>query len=383
MRKIKQSIIITAALALILPTAALTAPPAIPLLVYGNASIDGKAAPVGTVITAEINNAKVAETTVAKEGKYYIDIPDGSVNENKTIVFKINGSQAGNCLCSNVNSVPSMKLDLSIAAAEPESEPAPTPAPSGGGGGSANPPSPPEPPTDEDEPLLEDDEPLTQEPEGILEEEEEEVIVLGVEADYRTIQLNKIINEAGYIWKGDASVIAGNMAVGRDPKAEVSGYNKYTSSLISGMDGLEQSNIYAITNFIVYGTPTTEILGAGERAGVLNSYKSAFDRLPGTESEWQDAIKIANGRWPNERSETAETKAKKEFKKVYLREPDMDNPNDNAAVTVIAYGLRPDARNLDSEKAGILTFKHIYGYNPSSATDWDIVRAIAYSGAVR
>ncbi|MCG2700903.1 hypothetical protein L6267_01930 [Candidatus Parcubacteria bacterium] len=209
------------------------------------------------------------------------------------------------------------------------------------------------------------------------------VIVLGAETDYRAVQLEKILNEAGYVWIGDAGVVSANMSINRKPEEEVNGYNKYTVSLIKGVDGLEQSNIYAITNFIVYGTPTTKILGAGERAGVLNSYKSAFGKLPTTESEWQDAIKIANGRWPNERSEAAETKAKQEFKKVYLREPDMDNPNDNAAVTVIAYGLRPDNRNLDSERAGILTFKHIYGHNPVSATDWDVVRAIAYSGAVR
>ena len=61
----------------------------------------------------------------------------------------------------------------------------------------------------------------------------------------------------------------------------------------------------------------------------------------------------------------------------------MENSNDNAAVTIIAYGLRSDSRNLGSEKAGIKSFKHIYGYNPESAIDWDIVRAIAYSGATR
>ena len=173
------------------------------------------------------------------------------------------------------------------------------------------------------------------------------------------------------------------MNTNRDSDAENNGYNKYTVALINDIDGLEQSNIYAITNFVVYGTETTKILGAGERAGVINSYKSAFGKLPTTESEWQDVIKIANGRWPNEKSKTAEVNAKIEFKKVYKREADMNNPNDNAAVTIISYGLRSDVRNLDSEKAGILTFKHIYGYNPSSATDWDIVRAIAYSGAVR
>jgi len=214
-------------------------------------------------------------------------------------------------------------------------------------------------------------------------EDGEEVIVLGLEADYRAIQLEKILDEASYIWTGDANIIADKMGVKRDPEAEVDVYNKYVRSLIDGVDGLSQSDIYALTNFILYGTETTKILGAGERAGVLNSYKAAFGKLPTTESEWQDVIKIANGRWPAERSEQAETRAKEEFAKVYLRAPNMDNPNDNAAVTIIAYGLRPADRNLESEKKAIEIFEDIFKYNPSSATDWDIVRAIAYSGAVR
>jgi hypothetical protein len=61
----------------------------------------------------------------------------------------------------------------------------------------------------------------------------------------------------------------------------------------------------------------------------------------------------------------------------------MNNPKDNAAVTVMTYGLRPAIRNMDSEKSAILIFEAIYDYAPSSAQDWDIVRAIAYSGAVR
>ena len=84
-----------------------------------------------------------------------------------------------------------------------------------------------------------------------------------------------------------------------------------------------------------------------------------------------------------ERSEAAENKALAEFKKVYKRGPNRQNPHDDAAVTVIAYGLRPAKRNLNSEAAAIRIFKAIYGYNPSGATDWDITRAIAYSGATR
>ena len=150
----------------------------------------------------------------------------------------------------------------------------------------------------------------------------------------------------------------------------------------------EQANLglnskYSLAYFIYNYTATTKRLGAGERAGVINSYRSVFNKFPHTESGWQDVIKIANGRWPSERNDDKEQEAYKFFGKIYLREPDRSNFNDNAAVTVITYGLRPANRNMDSEKAGIRIFKAIYGYNPESAVDWDIVRAIAYSGATR
>jgi hypothetical protein len=116
---------------------------------------------------------------------------------------------------------------------------------------------------------------------------------------------------------------------------------------------------------------------------VLNSYRAAFGKIPTTAAEWQDLVKIANGRWPQERNTKAEDNAKVIFKKIYKRDPNMNQPNDNAAVTVVAYGLRPAKRNLNSEKTGIIFFKYIFKYAPSSATDWDIVRTIAYSGAKR
>lgn len=141
---------------------------------------------------------------------------------------------------------------------------------------------------------------------------------------------------------------------------------------------------YSIANFIHEGTETTKILGSGERAGVINSFMEAFGKAPETESNWQDVIKIANGRWPKEVNNTKEEKTKNEiFKKIYKRAPDMTNANDNAAVTIITYGLRPVARNMESEKTGIRIFRGIYGYNPSSASDWDVARAITYSGAKR
>ena len=115
---------------------------------------------------------------------------------------------------------------------------------------------------------------------------------------------------------------------------------------------LSDDQKYAIAYFIHNGTQTTVVLGAGERTGVLNSYLSVFDKLPREENEWQDVIKIANGRWPTERNTAAEKDAEsKFFTVVYKHAADMSNPHDNAAVTVIAYGLRPADRNLDSEKA--------------------------------
>jgi hypothetical protein len=147
---------------------------------------------------------------------------------------------------------------------------------------------------------------------------------------------------------------------------------------------LSEKDKNAISYFIHSGTPTTIMLGTGERAGVLNSYLSVFEKLPRNELEWQDVIKIGNGRWPEERNPESEKKASDDFfAAIYQRRPDMQNPNDNAAVTVIAYGLRPAKRNMESEKNAILIYRSIFKKVPVLASDWDIVRAIAYSGATR
>ncbi|MFC1678362.1 hypothetical protein ACFLZ9_01375 [Patescibacteria group bacterium] len=154
--------------------------------------------------------------------------------------------------------------------------------------------------------------------------------------------------------------------------------------IVKSPHDLTENDKNAISYFIHAGTPTTIFLGSGERTGVLNSYLSVFDKLPRSVLEWQDIIKIANGRWPNERSlESEEQAANVYFSTIYERKPNMDNPNDNAAVTVIAYGLRPGNRNLESERQAIEIYKSIFKKNPVNAIDWDLVRAIAYSGAIR
>ena len=362
--------------------------PSTPLLIYGDVTIGGGPAPAGTEITVENNGVEIAAVTVGSAGKYFVEVP--AENAEKILTYKVDGIVAAEKECADPSSVPSDKIDLSITTAlddgsQQDNNHSNSPSSSGGSsssGSAGNPPSPEEPADEEVESEPEMEVELKPETQVETEEQEEVVEVLGVEMDYRTIQLNKISDEAEIVNSGDVNLILDNTEKDRDHESESAGYHKYTASLIAGFE-LADDDINAITNFIIYGTETTLALGAGERAGTVNSYKAAFGKLPTTQSEWEDVIKIANGRWPSERSEAAEEKAKQEFEKVYLRAADMGNPNDNAAVTIMAYGLRPDNRNLDSERAAINIFKAIYGYNPFSATDWDTARAIAYSGAMR
>lgn len=197
------------------------------------------------------------------------------------------------------------------------------------------------------------------------------------------LQIKNIVAEAATIAGRSVESVLAAVGAMQDAKAEANALAKYTNPLVSGLKNITAEMKSAITNFINYGTPTTLKLGAGERAGVISSYRAAFGKVPATEAEWSDVIKIANGRWPTARSAAAEAQAKVEFKKVYKRTPNMNQANDNAAVTVMAYGLRPGNRNLNSEKAAIKSFKAIYGHAPVTTTAWDIVRAIAYSGATR
>jgi hypothetical protein len=127
-----------------------------------------------------------------------------------------------------------------------------------------------------------------------------------------------------------------------------------------------------IAYFIHTGTPTTRILGAGERGGSVSSFQSAFGYLPVTHVDWQDVLKIGNGRWPAMENSSAIAKAQISFKKVYRRAADMKNTHDNAAVTVMAYGLRPALRNQTNEKIAIKAYRYFYGSDPVSASAWDI-----------
>ncbi len=199
-------------------------------------------------------------------------------------------------------------------------------------------------------------------------------------------QIQQIQERAQYLYEQKIDQLLSAINELRDTIREQAAEIKYLSNLINGVDGLLERVRDAINNFITYGVDdNTKKLGAGERAAVIYSYKSAFGKLPETKIEMEDVIKIANGRWPGVTNPEAEVRAKERFREVYNRLPDMDNANDNAAVTIMAYGLRQRAenRNLESEKVGIKIFKGIYGHTPSTTEEWNIMQAITYSGATR
>jgi len=199
-------------------------------------------------------------------------------------------------------------------------------------------------------------------------------------------QIGQITTNANLLSNDKMADILAELQVLRDTVKEQQTQIKYLNSLVKDVSALSQKTQDALNNFITYGVDSnTQKLGAGERAAVINSYKAAFDKLPQTEAELADVIKIANGRWPSITNQDAENQAKAQFLKIYKRTADMNDANDNAAVTVMAYGLRQKAenRNLNSEKAGIKIFKAIYGHTPNSTEDWNIMQAITYSGASR
>lgn len=172
--------------------------------------------------------------------------------------------------------------------------------------------------------------------------------------------------------------------VGHSLLAKIYSEYKYSWEAELKKEGLYEAMIF----FITYNHGTTADLGAGERAGVINSWKDSKDSdeicIPKKTEDWEDIIKIANGRWPNVVSENDYVKSKEDvFRQIYLRDPDYALKNDEAAMMIMAYGLRPEPRSLEREEEAASFFKEIFKKDPETSFDWDIIRAIAYSGAIR
>jgi hypothetical protein len=161
---------------------------------------------------------------------------------------------------------------------------------------------------------------------------------------------------------------------------------KYLHNLAGDLQKVNAEMKDRLNAFVAYGVDeNSQKLGAGERAAVLHSFKSAFQGVPENEKDLEDMLKIVNGRFPSQRSSIAEKKAKEGFKKIFSRVPNMDDANDQAAIMVMAYGLRQTAknRNLVSEETGIKTFRAIFNTVPQTTDEWNVMQAITYSGAIR
>ncbi|MCX6792459.1 MAG: hypothetical protein NTY12_00350, partial [Candidatus Falkowbacteria bacterium] len=138
------------------------------------------------------------------------------------------------------------------------------------------------------------------------------------------------------------------------------------------------------TYFINNGTDSTLKLGSGERAAAISSYKEAYGIAPKTAANWIDVLNIANGRWPITVIKTVEARAYTNFKLVYGRNADMKNSTDVNALKMMGYGVRSTAaRNLSAEKNAAQTFIKTFGFSPSIARHWNVIRAIAYSGLIK
>ena len=136
--------------------------------------------------------------------------------------------------------------------------------------------------------------------------------------------------------------------------------------------------------FINTGTSTTSKLGSGERGAAISSYKEAYGIAPKSSANWVDVLNIANGRWPLTVNKAVEARAYTNFKLVYSRVADMKNSTDVNALKMMGYGVRSTkARDLSAERSAIVKFKATFGFGPSNARHWNIVRAIAYSGVIK
>ncbi|MCE9586121.1 hypothetical protein K8R04_02255 [Candidatus Uhrbacteria bacterium] len=159
-----------------------------------------------------------------------------------------------------------------------------------------------------------------------------------------------------------------NMA--RDARAEQVG-----ASVLANVHGGD----VVINNFASYGTYGTQHLGAGERAGVIDSYLRVYGHVPRSECDWQDALRIAKGLMPIVRVQEREAEAKTTFKVIYKREATVQE-RDEKTVWMMAYGLRPAVRSLPAERRAIRIYRSIFGHNPRNSGEWDTMRAIAYGG---
>jgi len=183
--------------------------------------------------------------------------------------------------------------------------------------------------------------------------------------------------EALYV-TSDVRTILGHLGVNRNEAMEEK-YNKELTPRVVPAD-ISPEHLAAIQNFVNYGTKSNVRLGQGERAGAVNSFRAIYKRIPANECDWQNVIKIADTKMPYDLNAGREEEVLKTFKEIYGYDYDSNNLLERIAHKVMSYGVRPQIRDLDAEYTAAKVFYRIYGKFPTTASEWDANRALAYSG---
>lgn len=178
--------------------------------------------------------------------------------------------------------------------------------------------------------------------------------------------------EKDIVLRGDK--VLGIVLAGKDMSAP----DKKIKKLFEGKN-VDKFSQDLIVSFIRNGSAWANNVGAGERMSVIETYAQVFGKLPLTKSEWFDVFNITNGELPEGVSKVALNDARHSFVKIYKRKAQINDKKDQNALNFIAYGLRVRHRNMMNETVALRKFQKIYKHNPSSAKEWNLVRAIAYS----
>ena len=119
-----------------------SAPPVLPCSFYGNITIDEKPAPVGTEITAKMDNKTYGNITVTEEGRYggaggfdpKLVVVGTAEDENKNVSFYVDGAKAEENATWNSGGVRYLDLSVKKAGAGPSPSLGPGATPTAGKG---------------------------------------------------------------------------------------------------------------------------------------------------------------------------------------------------------------------------------------------------------
>jgi len=187
----------------------------------------------------------------------------------------------------------------------------------------------------------------------------------------------RITDPEALLIKPDLTAILGNLGIARNESLE----SRLNSILVPRIASNETPAdvLASIRNFVDYGTQSTLRLGAGERAGSVASFKAAYGYLPVDACDWQNVIRLADTKMPKRRV-ARDLAAYEKFKSAYKRAPRIGTLADTIAQSLSGYGIRPQTRDMDAERWAVGAFSGLFGHRPSSTDDWDLNRALAYSG---